>query len=136
LNLLFNCFMKSGILEPEARAIRLIKVADTIQEPKTREMAKATTFGIISKFLSPEQMLKLSEVFKKMDLLTALFDKLLAEEVAEQVAEQVAKAVAKEVTKEKSETAKRMLENNVAIELIAKVTKLSPDIIKSLQVQL
>jgi len=120
LNLLFNCFMKSGILEPAKRAARLIKVADTIEDPSVREMAKAATLGVIGKFLPLEQMMKLSEVLKMIDPLEAM----------------IKIEVAKEVSKEKFETAKKMLEEGISVESISKITNLSLDTIKDLQLQL
>jgi len=136
LNLLFNCFMKSDIIQPEERVIRLIKVANVIEEPTMREMAKATTLGVIGKFLSAEQMMKISEVLIMIDPLEAMMEKEISRRTAEKVAEKIAKEVAKKVAKEKTEMARNLLEERVDIDLIARATKLTLDTIKELQLQL
>jgi len=144
LNLLFNSFMKSDILEPEERAIRLIKVANAIEDLDVREMAKATTIGIMGKFLPVEQMMKLSEVLMMIDPLMALVNKVaeevaekkVAEKIAEKLDEKVAEKVAEKAVEKDLETAKKMLEKQLNVSLIAEITNLNLAVIEDLQLQL
>jgi len=124
LNLLFILFMKSDIIEPRERAVRVMEVVNAIEDPDVREMATATTVGIMGKFFSLEEMMNLSEVFEMIDPVMAVIDKLADERADERVKE------------EKVATAKRMLGKNTKIADIADATMLSVATIESLQLNM
>jgi len=76
-----------------------------------------STIGIAGKFLTDEQMTKLSEVFTMTDPVVAMFQKMYQDEIE----------------KKDFETAKKLLAENLDVDLIARTTNLSIDTIKDLQ---
>ena len=146
LNLLFSNFMRSGIISIKERAARQLKIANTIEDDNVRNVAIMSTIGIAGKFLTNEQMTKLSEVFTMTDPIVAMIQAEVAKE-AEKIAKKLEEKdfettkkleekdfeTTKKLEEKDFEMAKSLLAENLDVDLIARTTKLSLDTIKDLQ---
>jgi predicted XRE-type DNA-binding protein len=126
INLDFNYFMKSDIINEE-RAQRLMNVANHITQRKSRELAIASIYGIASKFLTPIQMEKLSEVFMMIDPFDQLVNKRMEEKIKQMADPFKAKII---------EMAKILLDKDISVDIISEVTNLEPDTILELSQQI
>jgi hypothetical protein len=114
LNLIFLPLMRNNIPKAEL-AEKSIKLAQTIPDKQKRDGCMASTFAFSFEYLNDTEIKRIMEVFK-----LSVFERaynLLVEDY-------------------KIQTAKRMLKNGVAVEIIADSTELDIDTVTALKEQL
>ncbi len=127
LNLIFLPLMRNSV-EKSQRAIEAIELAQKVEDKNEQIFLIGCLVGISDKFIDEEYVKKMLEVLRMTRVMQALYKEFKQEGIEEGKKEGMEKGM----EKGKMETAQKMLEDKVDINLIVKYTGLMIEEIKEL----